>query len=512
MSVLGDIAEGDALRPGPPVRRGLFAMVVDVDNGRITRLLSALSSRGVVARGCESAETAGALVRSIGLPDIVFCTADMLVPVALELRASAPPSTARSGVFMVVIAQNQQEAVRALAEGADDFLLWRDLDESLDARLQATLGQATVRAWMETLQKAGEAVSAARRFDGLFSEVAARLRRIVPADHFIVALPCEPQVRLEVVDMISPSAAPWRFSLTLPASEGCPVRFSPPKAGFRICDRVRDHDSRLSAGMNTCVCLPLWNDGRLLGSLSLASRDPEAFDETVIPYLVSLGVQVAHAVANIERYEQARGEADRLGVIVREVHHRIKNNLQGVVGLLTQHRDAEPQTAPALDGAISQLHAVAEVHDLLSHHTEERVNLHDLVRGICRLNAAMCPHRIEARLRIETAILYLSASEAVPFALVLNELILNAINHGYAPGQCGTIRVTLTHGTTPRLDVANDGAPPVAHDTDTSGGLGLQLVRALLPRHGTFALKRDGDWTVAEVGLGEWMNPNANNS
>jgi two-component sensor histidine kinase len=505
---LEDATDGEPLRPAPPVRRGLFALVVEIDDARSVQLLTALSRQGVIARGSDSASTARVLAETIGPPDIVFCASSLLGPIARELRAASPPAE-RCCAYVVAIARDQDDALQALAEGADNCLLWRDLGEALDARVQAALRQTTVQTWMDTLQKASETVSAARRFEGLFSDVAARLRRIVAVDHFVVARPRPPDVRLEVADMVSSEAGPWRFSLTLPHAEICPQRFLPVEQGFRVCDRVRDHDPRLAAGMRTCVCLPLWDDGRLLGALSLASREPQAFDETVIPYLRSLSVQVAHAVANIDRYEQARSEADRLAVIVREVHHRIKNNLQGVVGLLAQYRDAEPRLALVLNAAISQLHAVAEVHNLLSHHTDERVNLHDLIRGISRLDATMCLHRIEAELGEDTATLSLSASEAVPFALVVNELILNAINHGYAPGERGVIRVSLTHDIAPRLRVANDGRPPEARDADHPAGLGLQLVRALLPRHGTFALTRKDGWTVAEVSLGEWIRRDA---
>jgi two-component sensor histidine kinase/CheY-like chemotaxis protein len=497
---------GDLFRPAPPVRSGLFVMVIDADEERCARLLRALSRQGVLARSCHSVESARRMATSVDFPDVIICAYELIGAVAGVLREISP-SAMRGCTFCVAITRDEAEALQALDDGADDYLLCRDLEEALEARLQATLRQATVRAWMETLQEASETVSAASRFEGLFSDVAARLRRIVAVDHFVVARAKQPDVRLEVVDMISQGPKPWRFSLTLPVTRTCTQRFQPSEKGFRVCNRVRDDDPRLSTGMQTCLCLQLQGDGRLLGALSLASREPHAFDQTLIPFFRSLSVQVAHAVANIERYELARNEADRLALIVREVHHRIKNNLQGVVGLLARYRDAEPRLALMLNAAISQLHAVAEVHNLLSHHTDERVNLHELIRGISRLDAAMCLHRIEPELAEDTAELSLSAGEAVPFALVLNELILNAIRHGYLPNEHGIIRVCLDlQGDAPRLWVANNGRTPGARDAGTPTGMGLQLVKALLPKRGAFRLFRDGDWTMAEVRLGEWVS------
>jgi two-component sensor histidine kinase len=210
-------------------------------------------------------------------------------------------------------------------------------------------------------------------------------------------------------------------------------------------------------------------------------------------------------MANIERYEQALSETERLATIVREVHHRIKNNLQGVVGLLAEHRDTTPALAEVLNGAISQLHAVAEVHNLLAHQNEEQISLAELVSAIVTRTAALCHHRLEVDIPENTDSFKLSAGEAVPFALVVNELLLNAIKHGYPDGRSGTIRISLVANGEACLRVANDGCLTESNPSPDSSGIGLQLVRALLPASCTLRLSGADGWTVAEVTLREWM-------
>lgn len=162
--------------------------------------------------------------------------------------------------------------------------------------------------------------------------------------------------------------------------------------------------------------------------------------------------------------------------------------------------------AHVLNNAIGQLHTVAEVHNLLSHHTKETVLLYELVRGVCQAVSSLCPHCIEPVFSAATNGFLVSATEAVPLALVLNELIQNAINHGYPNGEKGVIRVLLDENPDGiRLKVLNDGNAPSADVNGESGegfGTGLNLVRALLPAKGaTFRLYHEGGWTVAEVVL-----------
>jgi len=88
---------------------------------------------------------------------------------------------------------------------------------------------------------------------------------------------------------------------------------------------------------------------------------------------------------------------------------------------------------------------------------------------------------------------------------VVNELVMNAIKHGYPDGRAGTIRVSLDTSGEASLRVANDGCLPESIPSLYKSGLGLQLVRALLPASCTLRLSGTDGWTVAEVTLRDWI-------
>lgn len=391
--------------------------------------------------------------------------------------------------------------------------------QDITARKEAEEGLAQGYAWMQVIQEASVLANSRLEYKGTFGPVATALRRLAPVDHFMILLEEGEDTVFAVVETkenessrLKPNTrVPFHGSFLEHLKEvGRPYIIFDLAAGGR---HFPEDLLVMEDGLRSCVRIPLYNAGEFLGALAIASRQVYAFNDTHLPHLEPLAVQVAHTVANIKRYQQARSEAERLATIVREVHHRIKNNLQGVVGILGHYREEHPALTHVLNKAVSQLHTIAEVHNLLSHHTNETVLLHELVQGVCRAVAPLCPHCIEPMLDFSTCESLVSASESVPLALVLNELIQNAINHGYPDGEKGIIKVILDEKPDKiLLKVLDDGVAPPDHVNGENGegfGTGLNLVRALLPPKGvSFRLYRDGGWTVAEVGLMPDMIPN----
>ena len=479
-------------------------------------LRSAVESAGYEAVCCDNCAQVHAMVTRV-IPRALLVSVRLLDRLESVIEGLAGVGALREIPVIAVLDGRWQGSVAELitSTGADDCIQPPFSPRMLKTRLEATLARHArrraeldaalrERAWLGTMCKASELMSQARSLDGSFIEIANRLRDVLPIDRFVIAQERGEQAVLNITEPCTGPGPAMHYTLTLNKDEACPNRLGHARRGRLTCDGTQDRPRRLSSNMNSCVCFPLYDGERQLGALSLSSRQPHAFDPASLPYLESLALQVAHTVANIRRYQQAKSDADRLATIVREVHHRIKNNLQGVIGLLDRHREEQPALAPVLTRAVAQLHAVAEVHNLLSHHTRETVRLRELIDGVCRAAATLCPHRIEPESPPGAESLTVSASEAVPIALVLNELIQNAINHGYPEGRHGTIRVTLA--ATPggaRLQVLDDGigpSPGLDSDSGAGFGVGLNLVRALLPAKGAgFRLTRRDGWTVAEV-------------
>lgn len=374
-------------------------------------------------------------------------------------------------------------------------------------------------AWMQVIQEASVLANSHLEYSGTFGPVATALRRLAPVDHFMILLEEGEDTVFVVVETKDGKSSRLRPNTRVPFHGSFLEHLKEVGRSYIIYDLAAGghHFPEdllvMEDGLRSCVRIPMYNAGEFLGALAIASRQSHAFNDKHLPHLEPLAVQVAHTVANIKRYQQARSEADRLATIVREVHHRIKNNLQGVVGLLGHYREEHPALTHVLNNAIGQLHTVAEVHNLLSHHTNETVLLYELVHGVCRAVSPLCPHRIEPVLDSSSCESLVPASESVSLALVLNELIQNASNHGYPGGEKGVIKVVLDEKPDEiLLKVLDNGVAPPDQVNGESGegfGTGLNLVRALLPAKGvSFRLYRDDGWTVAEVNLMPDMIPN----
>lgn len=182
--------------------------------------------------------------------------------------------------------------------------------------------------------------------------------------------------------------------------------------------------------------------------------------------------------------ESARAQRDAL---VREVHHRIKNNLQGVTGMLRNYANRHAEVAEVISEAIAQVQAVAIIYGLQGRPGTARVDLVDLLRevasGVGQLMHSAMEFRDDSRSLGYQVIV--SDLEAVPVALVLNEMVFNAIKHG-SPDKAPTIGLQADIARERVvLSITNTGhLPAAAGRPATGGGSGLPLIRSLLPRRG----------------------------
>ncbi|MCL4758962.1 MAG: PAS domain S-box protein [Rhodocyclaceae bacterium] len=196
-------------------------------------------------------------------------------------------------------------------------------------------------------------------------------------------------------------------------------------------------------------------------------------------------------ITDRKQAEQARlDEALRLrDALVREVHHRIKNNLQTVVGLLRRQVSAHPDARGAIDAAIAQVQAVAVVHGLYGRVSGHRLRLAELLQAVAGSVSELTGARVELDgLTAGNGGGTLRESETVAVALILNELITNAVKYA-EPDETEqrSARVLLSvHEGGCSVRIENRGTLPHGFDfaAGTRIGTGLGLVRALKPDTG----------------------------
>ncbi|RZJ09692.1 MAG: PAS domain S-box protein [Rubrivivax sp.] len=193
---------------------------------------------------------------------------------------------------------------------------------------------------------------------------------------------------------------------------------------------------------------------------------------------------VASDVTEQRAAEQARLQAaiSQRELLVREVHHRIKNNLQGVAGLLQQIAVRRPEVAGVLKEAVGQVQAIAQVYGLQVGATGPLVlkRVFDAIVGsVQRQQGRVTTTAAEGGALLEDWCL--PEAEAIPIALSLNELLGNALKHSDG-AQVRCQLICDTAGVT--VEIANPGQLPegFALQDVRSGVSGLGLVRALLPR------------------------------
>ncbi len=203
--------------------------------------------------------------------------------------------------------------------------------------------------------------------------------------------------------------------------------------------------------------------------------------------------QISHYVISLtdvtsnrlQEKERLFDESAHRSILVREVHHRIKNNLQGITGLLRRLSQKQPAIADDIDRAISQVHSISVVHGLQGLDISATVHLGDLIAAIAREIGELWQATVTLSIGPEWQQCIIVESEAVPVALVLNELVLNAVKH--ADPKSGPVQITLQAGAQPKsVQVRILNAGQLTPDMGRNGARhsGLQLVAALLPRDG----------------------------
>lgn len=178
---------------------------------------------------------------------------------------------------------------------------------------------------------------------------------------------------------------------------------------------------------------------------------------------------------------------------IREVHHRVKNNLQTVSALLRlqSRRMNDPAAKAALQEAGRRLTTVAMVHDTLSHGFDETTEFDQVATRILRATVEVAARDVQVDCALEGSFGRLRAEDAMPLAMVLAELVHNAVEHGFAaPHWSGQVpahvRVEARRSETedsPVLSVTvtdNGVGLPEENSSPPASGLGMQIVDALL--------------------------------
>ena len=205
--------------------------------------------------------------------------------------------------------------------------------------------------------------------------------------------------------------------------------------------------------------------------------------------LLPAGVPIGALVLVRDVTEVRRRDRELLtkDATIREIHHRVKNNLQTVAALLRlqARRVTSPDAKVALEESVRRVASIAIVHETLSMSVDEEVEFDGVVDRIAAAAVEVAAPESKVHLRRASSFGVLSAEVATPLAMVLNELLLNAVEHGFPVREEGDEMgevVISAHRFKHKLHVSvadNGKGLPDDFALDSADRLGLQIVRAL---------------------------------
>ena len=355
------------------------------------------------------------------------------------------------------------------------------LEPAAPARADATVGAHLDAMDLASVLKTSEAIAGQVGIDRLVATLMAIVLEHSGADRAVLILPREHTLWVEGeadTRRATPIARP-HVPLAGYAAPATLIRQVVQSAGAVLVDdaaRPHPHAGDPYFAAHACrsvFCFPLLKQRRLIGVLYLEnSLAPQVFTAARQGVLGVLASTAAVALENAALEEN--------GALLKEVHHRVKNNLQLISSLLNRQAShiADPAVAELFIDSRNRVRAMALVHENLYRAGNfARVPMADHVTNLCRQIArayGLNTGRIALTLDVDDV--QLDLDRAVSCGLLINELITNAIKHAFPHDAAGTVHVRLQRqpGNAGLLTVSDDGAGMAGQAQP--GALGLQLI------------------------------------
>jgi PAS domain S-box-containing protein len=242
------------------------------------------------------------------------------------------------------------------------------------------------------------------------------------------------------------------------------------------------------ADVRSVLIAPLVSRNELIGALGLTREAEAASDFTAadLELMEAFASRAAVAIDNAQLLKDLRRKNDLLELLIEEAHHRIKNNLQMISGLLQLEAELSEGggTAERLRQAIARIQAIAQVHNLLSEEMPEKVDAHALITTIVNTLVSSAPSANgPPEVTLELEHLWLNADQAVALSLIVNELVANSLLHGRPPaGEQLHVKVQCRqHGDKVQLTAQdNGGGFPAGRDWRSFPGQGMNIIHQLV--------------------------------
>jgi two-component sensor histidine kinase len=279
--------------------------------------------------------------------------------------------------------------------------------------------------------------------------------------------------------------------------------------------RFKRVDEAEEADFQSLLAISMQIEDQPMGAMNVQTIEPHHFTADEIEILALIGDLAAGALVKARLYDRQKQQIEEMEAlaienarlvtntaVIREMHHRIKNNLQTVAMLMQmQIPDAEElDTRHVLETNVHRIHSIAAVHEVLSEQGFRLVDVKDVLERITQMTAeTMTVPGQSIVLDVYGENLTLPSRAATSLALVVNELVQNALEHAFDGRERGKVQISL--GRSPEdliVLVRDDGAGfPERH----APGLGLEIVETLVTEdlHGRIKFYRLPEGTEVSI-------------
>lgn len=228
----------------------------------------------------------------------------------------------------------------------------------------------------------------------------------------------------------------------------------------------------IEEGLVSLLSVPLTVRDRVIGVLNCYTAVKRTFSPKQQQLFTTLANQTALAIENAQLVTNT--------AVLREMHHRIKNNLQTIAMLMElQLNDADKLTTQqVLETNIHRIRSIATVHEVLSERGFKLVDVQDVLTRIANstISTMVAPQQ-EVIINVVGESLPLPSRHATTLTIVINELIQNSLEHGFA-GRNGRITISLGKSKEEIIILVRDDGKGLA--SDFKPGLGLEIAQTVI--------------------------------
>ena len=251
-------------------------------------------------------------------------------------------------------------------------------------------------------------------------------------------------------------------------------------------------------GLHGAFGFPILAGREVVGVISIYSREVREPDKELLDMVNDIGCRIGLFIRRNRAEGQIKASLKEKEVLLDEVHHRVKNNLQIISSLLdmSSMQTQNQETIDLFAESRNRVEAMALTHSQL--YESERFDEIDMERHIQELSGNLLNIYSKEKIitfDIKSANVCLPVTQAVPCALVLNELISNSLKHAYIDGQQGIICISMQQNDrTILMRVRDDGiGVPEEIDIERTKSLGLKLIRNIVYKqlNGTMKVVRN---------------------